>query len=232
MVSDKVARDLEKYNNTPQIHPIDLKNLGNPYLIDVKGMRVKIRELAIEQKNYAKLANQYSEELYKLLKIKNPSKWFNILVLYVQLTKCVLEKIDVSITAEDGTYNSANLIYDLNLYTAYWNERPSAEVARHILSRIDAIYEKSSDVRDTIAIYREYINDNFELIINYLDNFYNKIIETESKRDRRFKTLYDSFHRETDRLRLRYLPRRIFETVLANSHLINNMQDLPYIGKK
>jgi hypothetical protein len=232
MVSDKVARDLEKYNNTPQIHPIDLKNLGNPYLIDVKGMRVKIRELAIEQKNYAKLANQYSEELYKLLKIKNPSKWFNILVLYVQLTKCVLEKIDVSITAEDGTYNSANLIYDLNLYTAYWNERPSAEVARHILSRIDAIYEKSSDVRDTIAIYREYINDNFELIINYLDNFYNEIIESESKRDRRFKTLYDSFHRETDRLRLRYLPRRIFETVLANSHLINNMQDLPYIGKK
>jgi hypothetical protein len=209
-----------------------LKNLGNPYLIDVKGMRVKIRELAIEQKNYAKLANQYSEELYKLLKIKNPSKWFNILVLYVQLTKCVLEKIDVSITAEDGTYNSANLIYDLNLYTAYWNERPSAEVARHILSRIDAIYEKSSDVRDTIAIYREYINDNFELIINYLDNFYNEIIETESKRDRRFKNLYDSSHRETDRLRLRYLPRRIFETVLANSHLINNMQDLPYIGKK
>ena len=232
MFSDKAARDLEKSSNTPNIHPIDLKNLGNPYLIDVKGMRIKIRELAITKKSYATLATKYSEELYKLLKVTNPSKWFNILVLYVQLTKSVLEKIDVSVTLENGVQNSSNLIYDLNLHTALWNERPSAEIARHILSIIDAIYEKSSDVRDTIAIYREYINDNFDLIINYLDNFYNEIIKTESQRDRRFKTIYDSYHRETDRLRLRYLPRRIFETVLANSHLINNMQDLPYIGKK
>lgn len=232
MLSDKVARDLVKATNTPQIHPINLNNLGNPYLIDVKGMRVKIRELALEQKSYAKLATQYSEELYKLLKVTSPSKWFNILVLYVKLTKCVLEKIDISITLEDGSYNSSNLIYDLDLYTAYWHEHPSAEIARHILSRINIIYDKSSDVRDTIAIYREYINDNFDLIINYLDNFYNEILTTESKRDRRFKELCDSYHRETDRLRNRYLPRRIFETVLANSHLINNMQDLPYIGKK
>ena len=192
----------------------------------------KVRELALEQKSYAKLATQYSEELYKLLKVTSPSKWFNILVLYVKLTKCVLEKIDISITLEDGSYNSSNLIYDLDLYTAYWHEHPSAEIARHILSRINIIYDKSSDVRDTIAIYREYINDNFDLIINYLDNFYNEILTTESKRDRRFKELCDSYHRETDRLRNRYLPRRIFETVLANSHLINNMQDLPYIGKK
>lgn len=232
MISDKVARDLEKSANVPQIHPIDLNNLGNPYLIDVKGMRVKIRELILEQKSYAKLANQYSEELYKLMKITSPSKWFNILVLYVKLTKCVLGKVDISVTLEDGVYNSQNLIYDLDLYTAYWHEHPSAEIARHILSRIDIIYSKSSDVRDTIAIYREYINDNFELIINYLENFYNEILETESKRDRRFKSLCESYHHETDRLRNRYLPRRIFETVLANSHLINNMQDLPYIGKK
>lgn len=232
MVSDKVARDLEKSVNEPQIHPIDLKNLGNPYLIDVKGMRVKIRELVLEQKSYAKLANQYSEELYKLMKIASPSKWFNMLVLYVKLTKCVLEKIDISVALKDGVYNSQNLIYDLNLYTAYWNEHPSAEIARHILTRIDIIYNKSSDVRDTIAIYREYINDNFDLIINYLDNFYNEILETESKRDRRFKALCESYHRENDRLLNRYLPRRIFETVLADSHLIDNMQDLPYIGKK
>lgn len=232
MMSDKVARELEKSVNIMQIHPIDLNNLGNPYLIDVKGMRVKIREFTLEQKSYAKLANQYSEELYKLLKISNPSKWLNILVLYVKLTKCVLEKVDVSVTLEDGVYSSSNLIYDLDLFTTYWYEHPSAEIARHILSRIDIIYSKSSDVRDTIAIYREYVNDNFKLIINYLDNFYNKILETESKRDRRFQALCESYHHETDRLRNRYLPRRIFETVLADSHLINNIQDLPYIGKK
>ncbi|MCH5150002.1 MAG: hypothetical protein J1G30_04970 [Spirochaetales bacterium] len=232
MISDKVARELEKSVNIPQIHPIDLHNVGNPYLIDVKGMRVKIRELTLEQKSYAKRANQYSEELYKLLKIKNPSKWFNILVLYVKLTKCVLEKVDVSVTLEDGVYNSSHLIYDLDLYTAYWNEHPSAEVIRHILSRIDIIYSKSNDVRDTIAIYREYVNDNFELIINYLDNFYNEMLDSESKKDRRFQALCESYRRETDRLRSRYLPRRIFETVLANSHLIDNMQELPYIGKK
>lgn len=232
MVSNKISRILEKKKNEPQFFPINLNNLSNPYLIDVKGMRLKIQEFFLESQPYIKMCDFYTIELYKMLKIKNPSKWYNIIVLYTRLAMEVLKNVDVVVPFDEGDRNSSGLILILEEYIARWIDRPSADIARGLIDTINRIYSRSDDVRDVLAVYYEYINDSFILIISRLEKFYEDAISNERTKDKRFKSIYDTYSSETEKLKNRYFPRRVFETVLENSTLIDNMREIPYIGKK
>lgn len=232
LISDKVYRNMEKFKNEPGYVGVNLDNISNPYLIDVKGMRLKIREFYLDDKKYIKMCDYYMMELYKLLKIKNPSKWYNIIINYTKLVTEVLKNVNVTAVVDKNEYNSEGLVYILEEFLVRWINRPTPDVARQLIDSINRIYDVCDEVRDAISIYYEYINDNFFIIIAKFEKFYSDILDAEKSKNRKLKLLIDEYNSEIDKLKTRYFPRRIFETVLADSHLLDNISEVPYIGKQ
>lgn len=232
LISDKVYRNMERFKNEPGYTDILSDNVSSPYLIDVKGMRLKIREFFIEDKKYIKKCDEYSLQLYKLLKIKNPAKWYNILVLYTKLVIEVLKYSEITMTVDRNDYSSDGLVYMLEEYMVRWINRPTPDIGRRLIEITNKIYNNSEEVRDMIAIYHEFVTDNITEILIILESFYEKTLATEKNKDRKLKLLFEEYNSELEKIKTRYFPRRLFETLLSNSNNTKDITEIPYIGKK
>jgi len=195
-------------------------------------MRLKIREFFIEDKKYVKICDGYTLELYKLMKLKNPSKWYNIIIIYTKMVVEVLKTVSVNLKIDRNEYTGEGLVYMLEEYMVRWINRPTPDIARKLIDIINKVYLNCNDVKDVIAIYYEFVNDNFSVILSRLDNFYENTLLKEKEKNRKLKILVDEYSAEIDNLKTRYFPRRMFETLLSNSTVIEEISDIPYIGKR
>ncbi|HBD95198.1 MAG: hypothetical protein A2015_04665 [Spirochaetes bacterium GWF1_31_7] len=232
IISDKIHRNMERFKNEPGYFFLSPNSISNPYLVDVKGMRLKIREFFIEDKKYVKICDGYTLELYKLMKLKNPSKWYNIIIIYTKMVVEVLKTVSVNLKIDRNEYTGEGLVYMLEEYMVRWINRPTPDIARKLIDIINKVYLNCNDVKDVIAIYYEFVNDNFSVILSRLDNFYENTLLKEKEKNRKLKILVDEYSAEIDNLKTRYFPRRMFETLLSNSTVIEEISDIPYIGKR
>lgn len=232
MINDKIWRNIEKYNNNMNIYNFDSFFITKPFSVDVKGMRLRIREIYLEDKPYLSICENEIQNISKQIRKSAPSKWYNILSSYTQIIITVLKSISLTITFEDQEYNNQRASTLLEQYLVRWIDTPSPDILLKLLSLINIIYKSSLDVRDMSGLFHEFIMDNFSNINIALENFYNTIINEEKSKSRSFRDIILKHQQETDQIKKRYFPRRILETVLSDQIISNNLDDFPYIGKK
>lgn len=234
IVSDKVYRRLEKFRGTESnchLSIFDFKSSA-PILIDVKGMRLNIREIYIEIKNYISENEPHTIKLIDEIKKKTTAKWFNIFICYIKLLISTVSNVRFSIKLGDEIFNQDKIKYLLNEKLGLWMQESNPDIIRDVLNLAKVLLNNIAEVRDSIAIFYDYIEENYKLIAEKLELYYLDNLRQEENRDSSFKKIVTNYNGEIRKLRTRILPRRILETVLSDVNFTNHLIETPYIGKK
>jgi hypothetical protein len=64
-----------------------------------------------------------------------------------------------------------------------------------------------------------------------LEIFYRTIIDGEKNKNTALKSLEKNYQGEVDKIRNRFFPRRILQTILTEETNLNHLLDVPYLGK-
>ncbi|MCG8570487.1 MAG: hypothetical protein MJB14_10140, partial [Spirochaetes bacterium] len=190
IISEKVYRSLEKYKDenifAKHFNVFDF-SISDPYLVDVKGMRLKLREIFIDKCIAYEVAKDFINTLIKQVNNKNSVKWNNILITYCQILVNILYRINMSIRYEDKDLNSKKIALLLEEKTALWINNPYPEILYDILRISELVYQNSNEIRDMTAIYHKYISDNYTIIYERLESFYHSILEGEREKNNNLK---------------------------------------------
>ena len=233
LISEKVYRKFEKYKSvkTDTIVTIDDFRVGVPTLVDVKGMRVNIREIYLDEKGYKMTGEINSKNLIEEIRKKNSSKWFNIFIYFIKLILATLHdiKCTVIIGGEELNQDKIDMLLNEKLYE--WVNETSPEAIRSTLRITSILYKSGPEIRDAVAIYYEYIQENYYFIAEKLETFYNEQLKKEEQSLPSIRKLVENYNSEMRRIKKRILPKRILETALSDSRLNELLMDVPYIGK-
>lgn len=234
LISEKVYRKLEKFKNTKLqlgLDPFSF-DITDSFILDVKGMRLTIRELLIVPNKYFTESKTHISKLNTEIKSKSPTKWHKILISYINLILSAIRysKFSISIGDEDVKQDSIKIILINKLEN--WITFPTPEIIIDILRMCDRIYNKSEEIKDLTAIYHEYIQENYMIIAKNLENFFDKSLKEEKQNKPAVKKIVDNYYKEMDNIRKRYNPKRILETILSKSNLDAELLQYPYMGKK
>jgi hypothetical protein len=235
LMSDKVVRKLEKSKSSQSVpwhvSPHDF-TIGPVVAVDVKGMRLHIREMFLEEKGYIGSSQDYQAKLVDEIKKKSPSKWYNILITYVNLVLTAMKNVKFSIKlgAEELKQDRVKVLLMDKLEA--WISQPSAETIYGILKICDLIFRNSEEVKDVTAVYNEFIQENYTFIARTLEDFYEGSMKKETENNPQLKKVVDLYNLELKKMKKRFLPRRILETVLSDENLTSQLMPVPYMGKK
>lgn len=234
IVSDKIYRKLNRYKNTNfncHISVFDF-TASDPFIVDVKGTRLHIKEIYLEKKKYIEDTKEYNRKLAEEIKKKNPSKWHNILSYFLNIILAALheKKIVVQNGAENLSQDRLKHVLQLKYYE--WTSNPTHTTINNILKLVNLLYNSSEDVRDITAVYHEFIQENYKLIAARLEDFYKQNLQKEGKNSPAIKKLLDSYDNEFKKLEKRFPAKRILGTILADTKFNSQMRDIPYMGKK
>ncbi|OHD26112.1 MAG: hypothetical protein A2086_05210 [Spirochaetes bacterium GWD1_27_9] len=233
IVSEKIYRKLDKYRDVKtdcHLSVFDFKT-SVPTLVDVKGMRLNIREIYIEDREYYPTIEVHTLNLIDEIKKKTAAKWFNIFSYYIKviLASCHDLKFSIQIGGEELNQDKVKFILQERL--TIWVKEPSSEVIKDVLKISSALFGSINEVRDSIAIFFEYIQENFSYIAEKLENFYAEVLRKEESNPN-FKKSVESYNLEIKKAKNRIPPRRILETILSDQKFVNELLDIPYMGKK
>jgi hypothetical protein len=234
IVSEKVYRKLDKNKETQtgcHLTVFDFKT-SFPFLVDVKGMRLNIREIYIEEREYLPFVKLYTNDLIEEMKKKTPSKLFNIFVLYLRLLISALTRIKCIVQISGEELNQDKIKFILEARLKEWNESCSSETIRNVLKIASVLYNSVNEIKDVTAIFHDYIQENFFYIAEKLDAFFLEAIKREETNTPSLKKAMENYNSEMKRARSRLIPRRVLETVLLDTNLNKQLMDVPYMGKK
>ncbi len=234
MLSDKIWRKLEKYKTTVTGAHVSIFDFTttSPVVVDVKGMRLNIRETLIDDRKYFNDTLDTIARLNEEIKKKSPSKWYNILIYFVTLLKISLREIKCNITFNGEKMSSDKIRKILQEMLDSINTGIRPEVIRDILNLADLLYAHSEDIRDITAIYHELIQENYRFIRDKLDGFYSKNLEDKARTSPSTSKIIGAYDNELETIKRTFPPRRVFETILTNIGADNLLIDVPYMGKK
>ncbi|MCK4799191.1 MAG: hypothetical protein KAT05_17595 [Spirochaetes bacterium] len=234
ILSEKVYRKLNKYKEAESdchISIFDFK-ASDPFLVDVKGTRLNIREVYLEQKIYIDDTKEYAKKLSEEIKKKSPSKWHNILSYYINLVLATTNYIKCYVQIGTETYNQDKIRKLLEAKFYDWISYPGPSTINDILRITSLLYNTSPEVRDVTAVYHEFIQENYNFIAKRLDEFYQSSLKKESNSSPSSKRIIENYEHEINNLRKRFPAKRIMETILSNEKINKQMKDVPYMGKK
>ena len=195
-------------------------------------MRLNIREIYIEIKNYISENEPHTIKLIDEIKKKTTAKWFNIFICYIKLLISTVSNVRFSIKLGDEIFNQDKIKYLLNEKLGLWMQESNPDIIRDVLNLAKVLLNNIAEVRDSIAIFYDYIEENYKLIAEKLELYYLDNLRQEENRDSSFKKIVTNYNGEIRKLRTRILPRRILETVLSDVNFTNHLIETPYIGKK
>ena len=234
MLSDKVWRKLNKLNIekvSAHISIFDFKETA-PLMVDVKGMRLNIREILVDDRKYYQDAHELMAKLNEEIKKKSPSKWYNILIYYVSLIKTALRDIKCSIVYNGEKTGSDKIRKILQEKLDIISTEIRPEAISDILTISALLYNGSEDIRDIIAVYYEMIQENYRFIKDKLDGFYSRNLEDKARNSPPTAKIIGSYLNEIETIKRIFPPRRVYETILTNIGADNLLIDVPYLGKK
>ncbi|HOV15421.1 MAG TPA: hypothetical protein PK771_14130, partial [Spirochaetota bacterium] len=234
ITSDKVYRKLEKFKDTKTDSHLSIFDFKSsvPILIDVKGMRLNIREIYIDTKCYITENETNILNLTEEIKKKTTAKWYNIFIYYIRLLITTVSNVKCSIKIGDEVYNQDKVKFLLNEKLGVWMRESNPDVIREILNIASILFNNVDEVRDNIAIFFDYIEENYKYISERLDSYYLESLRQEENKNPLLKKLTENYNGEIRKLRNRVLPRRILETILSDVKFTTHLLDTPYMGKK
>ncbi len=234
LISDKVHRKYEKYRDTPTNCHVSINNfnIGDPFLVDVKGTRLNLREIYLEQRNYIDDTSNTSKKLAEEIKKSTPSKWQNILSFYINLLTACLNDIKCSIQYGKENYSQDKIKKRLEMLFYEWISDPAPETVKEILRISDALFLASEEIREVAAIYHDFVHENYLFITERLDEFYAASVEKECQSSLQTRKNVDAYRKELDKIKQKFPAKRILSTIFSNEKINSQMLDVPYMGKK
>ena len=234
ILTDKTYRKLLKYKNRTSESHISIFNfsVGDPFLVDVKGSRLNIREIFLEEKKYIDDTKEFTRKLSDEIKKKTPSKWYNILSYYTSLILTSMNDIKCLIQIGSENYNQDKIKKILEVKYYEWLSNPGPSTINDILKISSLLYNASEEVRDVTAIYNEYIQENYKFISKRLEDFYQTSLRKETAYSQSTKKAIEIYENELNNLKNKFPAKRIIETILSNDKMNSQLLDIPYMGKK
>lgn len=234
IISDKVFRNLIKYKDVTCNSHISIHNFrySDSFLVDVKGIRLNIREVFLEDKKSFPETEDFTKKLYDEIKKKTSAKWFNILVYYIRLIMTILPNIKISININGENYNNKKLELFLYRNLDNWLIESNPDTIIIILRITNELFEINEEIRDKTALFHEFIHENYKYIIEQLETYFKSNLRIEENNSPAIRKLILSYETEIQKIKDRIFPRRIIETILNDPALKDKLYDIPYIGKK
>ncbi len=234
MISDKVYRNYETFKNKQIKNHINIFdfNITKPFLVDVKGIRLNMREVHLEDKNFHADVEGFTAKITDEIKKKTVSKWFNIIVDYVRIIMAALTTVKLSITVGDEVYTTKSLSTKLYQLLDTWVREANPEIIRQLLLITNELYRTTPEIREVTAIYHDFINENYTHIAEKLESYFEENLRHEEESSPSLKKTLVSSELEMQKIKNRLFQRRIIETILNDALLSEKLYDIPYIGKK
>lgn len=234
IISDKIYRKLDKYKNTQtgcHVSIFDFK-ISDVFVVDVKGTRLTIREVYLEEKKYIEDTVEFSRKLVEEIKKKNVSKWNNILSYYLNLIIVCLGDIKCTINIGKETLNQDKIKRILELKFYEWITNPTLNTIIDILNISSTLYNQVEEIRDVIAIYHEFVQENYSLLAKQLEEFYNESLMKEAESSSLTKKIIREYENEVNNVKKKFPVKRIMNNILSNEQVFKQLLDVPYMGKK
>lgn len=234
ITSEKVYRKLEKYREMKtdcHLSVFDFKS-SESILIDVKGMRLNIKEIYIENNGYTHLIEENTVKLIEEIRKKAGSKWYNILIYFVRILVTTLSGVKCSLQVGSEELNQDKIRHLLEDKLNEWIRECAPDTIRNILKISAILFNNVDEIRDATAVFFEYVQENYYFIAEKLENYYLENQRQEEIKSPSFKRLVENYSGEIRKLRNRVLPKRILETIFCDARFANQLLDIPYMGKK
>ncbi|HPO49091.1 MAG TPA: hypothetical protein PLO89_02100 [Spirochaetota bacterium] len=234
VINEKIYRKLEKFKDTKtccHLSPFDFK-ISESTLIDVKGMRLNLREIFIDKKEGLKPCDDNILNLTEEIKKRSSSKWFNIFIYYIKIIISTLSYVKCSIKMGSDEMNQDKIRSLMEMKLNEWIRETSPDAIRYVLKISSILFNEVDEVRDSLAIFFEFVQENYRLIAEKLDTYYSENLRQEEIKNPSLKRLVDNYNSEIKKVKNRVLPKRILETILSDSRFSSGLLDTPYVGKK
>jgi hypothetical protein len=234
MFSEKIMRKLEKAKETPVAGHVSVDNftISEPIFVDVKGTRLFIREVYIETKNYIEDTTEYSSKLNEEIKKNTPTKWHNILSYYLNMILACLEDVKITVNIGNETYTSEKLKNILKVKFYEWTTTPTPAIINDIVKISSILFNASEEIRDVVAIYQEYVTENYSFIAKRLEEFYHISLKKEAAQFPNKQKVLQFYDQEMSAIKLKFPAKRLIENLFSNDKAQSQMMDAPYLGKK
>ncbi|MBQ3922326.1 MAG: hypothetical protein II707_03440 [Spirochaetales bacterium] len=234
LVSDKVYRAYEKYKEEQvrcHINIFDF-NITSPFLVDVKGIRLNVREVYLEEKDFRQDIEGFNTKINQEIKKKSPTKWFNIIVHYIRMIMATINNVKVTVTIGEQIYNTKTLSHKMYHLMDTWLREANPEIIRELLIITNELYRTTPEVREVTAIYHDFINENYTHIADKLDAYFDENLRREEEGSPSLKKILIAYDVALQKIKDRVFQRRIIETILSDPMLNEKLYNTPYIGKK
>jgi hypothetical protein len=234
ILSEKMFRKLERFKNTQSNCHISIFNfdISETFVVGVKGTKLNIREVYLENKKYIEDTKEFSKKLSEEIKKKNASKWQNILSYYINLITTCLNDIKCTFQIGKETFTQEKIKKKLEILFYDWLSNPTLKTIKDILRITSNLYDNSEEIRDVTAIYHEFVQENFSFIAKRLDEFYEESLKKEGMASMPTRKIIEGYENELDKLKAKFPIKRILGTLLSTEMINSQMQDIPYMGKK
>ena len=234
ILNEKVYRKLDKFRDTQTGCHINAFNFSasDSFFVDVKGTRLNIREIFLEEKKYLDDTKEFTDKLTEEIKKKHVSKWHNILSYYLNLVLACINDLKVNIQIGSETHTPEKIRNYLKIRFYEWISTPSPDTINDILKVTSLLYESSEEVRDITAIFHEYIQENYSFIAKRLEDFYRNTIRKVAAESPTKKKVIDFYENEMQQLREKFPAKRLIENLFSNEKMASQLKDVPYLGKK
>jgi|GEM_PF-1435577 len=234
IINDKIHRKLDRYKNTVTNCHLSIFDfdVSDPFIVDVKGTRLNIREIYLEKKKYIEDTKEYSKKLSEEIKKKNASKWQNILSYYINLVTTCLNDIKCTFKIGTETFTNDKIKKRLEILFYDWLSNPTLNTIKDILRITSNLYDNSEEIRDVTAVYHEFVQENFNFIVKRLDEFYESSLKKEGEISPSTRRIVDGYENELEKLKSKFPIRRILGSLLSTEMINSQMQEVPYMGKK
>lgn len=232
--SEKAFRKLEKLKEIQSGCHISIFDfaIGDPFNVDVKGIRLNIREAYLERKKYIDDTKEFTTKLSEEIKKNNPGKWHNILSYYLNLVLAGIDdvKCNLQIGAEFYSPDKIHKILKSKFYE--WLSNPTPNIINDILKITSLLYNSSEEIRDITAVYHEFIQENYTFIAKRLEDFYLASLRKEASSSPNTRKTLENYEQELNNLKVKFPAKRIMENILGSKKTENQLMDVPYMGKK
>jgi hypothetical protein len=232
--SEKAYRKLEKFRTTQTGCHVSIFDftVSDPFHVDVKGIRLNIREVYLEKKNYIDDTKEYTTKLAEEIKKNNPGKWHNILSYYLNLVLAGIDDIKSNIQIGSELYSPERIHKILKTKFYEWLSNPAPNIINEILKITSLLYNTSEEIRDITAVYHEFIQENYTFIAKRLEDFYLASLRKEASVSPSTRKNLEKYEQELNNLKVKFPAKRIMENILSSKKVENQLMDVPYMGKK
>ncbi|MBN2547450.1 MAG: hypothetical protein JXB50_16720 [Spirochaetes bacterium] len=234
LISDKVYRRMERFKNTQTLCHVSIFDfkMSDTFIVDVKGTRLNIREIYLEEKKYIEDTLEFSKKLVDEIRKRTPTKWNNILSFYLNLVIACLNDIKciVNIGKDSLNQDKTKKLLELKFYE--WITNPTLSTILDILNITSNLYTQVEEIRDVTAIYHEFVQENYSILAKQLEEFYDDCLFKETDTSPNTRKIVREYENELNNVKKKFPVKRIMSSILSNEQVFKQLLDIPYMGKK